>query len=46
MAAEPAAKFRIDAKQFFLTYPQCNLSREELRDELLAHHDIDWMLVA
>ena len=30
------AKFRIDTKSWFLTYPQCTLDKEEVRVALLA----------
>lgn len=38
--------FRINAKRFFLTYPKCTLSKEELRDELEKMHSIDHYIIS
>lgn len=40
--------FRVNAKNYFLTYPQCDLSSADLRDFLLTKEGdrINWMCIA
>lgn len=38
-------KFRMAAKSFFLTYPQCNCSKEDLKNFLLAKRPTDYILI-
>lgn len=42
------SNFRINAKNFFLTYAQCNASKEALRDFLngLEGDRIEWLVIA
>jgi len=42
----PAAEFAFDGVQIFLTYPQCALEREQLRDILVERTDPSKYLVA
>lgn len=40
-----SGKFRINAKSFFLTYPQCNESKEALKDFLCSIRPVEYLLV-
>lgn len=39
-------EFRLDGKNFFLTYPQCTLTRVQVYDEIATKVDIDYICVA
>lgn len=39
-------QFRINAKRFFLTYPQCDTEKGEALKRLLEKEDVDWVVIA
>lgn len=43
---EPKKGFRFQAKYAFLTYPRCDLPREDIMKDLQRIQDLEWALVA
>lgn len=43
-----ASEFRINAKNIFLTYAQCAINKEDMRDYILGKEGdrIEWMVIA